>query len=119
MEIGGPKFEVTGQLDQQGFINIGSQRATVSDPTLPFTLELPAGTYDVVHMDVIWPAEFASKGLITNVTKQFPASWKSEMLGGALLKIAINGDYLRYVKPSQQPWVIAGGAVMLSAAVLQ
>ena len=23
----------------------------------------PAGTYDVVHMDVIWPAEFASKGL--------------------------------------------------------
>ncbi|MCU1684314.1 MAG: hypothetical protein JWQ81_5053 [Amycolatopsis sp.] len=35
------------------------------------------------------------------------------LLGGALLKIAINGDYLRYVKPSQQPWVIAGGAVML------
>ncbi|WP_199435107.1 TIGR03943 family putative permease subunit [Qaidamihabitans albus] len=35
------------------------------------------------------------------------------LLGGALLKIALNGDYLRYVKPSQQPWVIAGGAAMV------
>ena len=35
------------------------------------------------------------------------------LLGGALLKIGVNGDYLRYVKPAQQPWVIAGGAVML------
>ncbi|WP_020666199.1 TIGR03943 family putative permease subunit [Amycolatopsis nigrescens] len=40
------------------------------------------------------------------------------LLGGALLKIAVNGDYLRYVKPSQQPWVIAGGAVMLVLGVL-
>lgn len=39
------------------------------------------------------------------------------LLGGALLKIAINGDYLRYVKPSQQPWIIAGGAVMLVLGV--
>jgi len=35
------------------------------------------------------------------------------LLGGALVKIAVNGDYLRYVKPSQQPWIIAGGAVMV------
>ncbi|OXM62026.1 TIGR03943 family protein [Amycolatopsis thermalba] len=35
------------------------------------------------------------------------------LLGGALLKIGINGDYLRYVKPAQQPWVVAGGAVIL------
>lgn len=40
------------------------------------------------------------------------------LLGGALLKIAINGDYLRYVKPAQQPWVIGGGAVMLALGVL-
>jgi len=43
-----------------------------------------AGTYDVELIDVIWPAEFASKGLIADVTKRFPDSWKSEMLGGAL-----------------------------------
>ncbi|QWZ10129.1 extracellular solute-binding protein [Nocardioides panacis] len=41
-----------------------------------------AGTYDVELIDVIWPAEFASKGLIADVTKRFPDSWKSEMLGG-------------------------------------
>ncbi|WP_326837612.1 TIGR03943 family protein [Amycolatopsis rhabdoformis] len=35
------------------------------------------------------------------------------LLGGALVKIAVNGDYLRYVKPAQQPWIITGGVVML------
>ncbi len=35
------------------------------------------------------------------------------LLGGALVKIAVNGDYLRYVKPAQQPWIVAGGAVMV------
>lgn len=35
------------------------------------------------------------------------------LLGGALVKIALNGDYLRYVKPAQQPWIITGGAVMV------
>ncbi|MDQ7808224.1 TIGR03943 family protein [Amycolatopsis sp. A133] len=35
------------------------------------------------------------------------------LLGGALIKIAVNGDYLRYVKPAQQPWIIAGGVVMV------
>jgi multiple sugar transport system substrate-binding protein len=44
----------------------------------------PAGTYDVVLIDVIWPAEFGSKHIVTDVTSQFPASWKSDMLGGAL-----------------------------------
>jgi uncharacterized repeat protein (TIGR03943 family) len=39
------------------------------------------------------------------------------LLGGALLKIAITGDYLRYVKASQQPWLIAAGAVMVVLAV--
>lgn len=36
------------------------------------------------------------------------------LLGGALLKIGLNGDYLRYVKPAQHPWVLAGGAVMVA-----
>ncbi|KAA9159823.1 TIGR03943 family protein [Amycolatopsis acidicola] len=35
------------------------------------------------------------------------------LLGGALLKIGITGDYLRYVKPAQLPWLLAGGAVVL------
>jgi multiple sugar transport system substrate-binding protein len=44
----------------------------------------PAGTYDVVLIDVIWPAEFGTKKIVTDVTDQFPAAWKSDMLGGAL-----------------------------------
>lgn len=40
------------------------------------------------------------------------------LLSGALLKIAFNGDYLRYVKPSQQPWIIAGGGVMAALGLL-
>ena len=53
----------------------------------------PAGTYDVVHLDVIWPSEFASKGLITDVTNKFPASWKSSMLGGALTSAEYKGKF--------------------------
>lgn len=44
----------------------------------------PAGTYDVVLMDCIWPAEFASKGIVADLTPQIPPSWKTDMLGGAL-----------------------------------
>lgn len=43
-----------------------------------------AGSYDVVLIDVIWPAEFAKTNIVRDITKQYPASWKSEMLGGAL-----------------------------------
>jgi len=53
----------------------------------------PAGTYDVVLMDVIWPAEFASKGLIQDVTSRFPDSWKTDMLGGALSAAQYQGKY--------------------------
>ncbi len=43
-----------------------------------------AGTYDVIHMDVIWPPEFAEKKMIVDVTDRVPAAWKTEMQGGAL-----------------------------------
>jgi multiple sugar transport system substrate-binding protein len=44
----------------------------------------PAGTYDVVLIDVIWPAEFGTKKIVTDVSDKFPAAWKNDMLGGAL-----------------------------------
>lgn len=40
------------------------------------------------------------------------------LLGGALLKISLNGQYLRYVKPSLQPWLIACGAVAVGLAAV-
>nr|WP_166639855.1 TIGR03943 family protein [Amycolatopsis sp. SID8362] len=39
------------------------------------------------------------------------------LLGGALIKIAVDGSYLRYVKPAQQPWLILSGAAMAALAV--
>jgi len=43
-----------------------------------------AHTYDVVLIDVIWPAEFATKNIVADVTDRYPASWQQTMLGGAL-----------------------------------
>lgn len=40
------------------------------------------------------------------------------LLGGALLKISFGGTYLRYVKPSHQWLLIAGGAVMILLAAV-
>jgi uncharacterized repeat protein (TIGR03943 family) len=40
------------------------------------------------------------------------------LLGGALLKISFNGSYLRYVKSSQQAWLIAAGVVMVVLAAV-
>lgn len=40
------------------------------------------------------------------------------LLGGAVLKIALNGQYLRYVKPSLQPWLIAAGVMTIALAVV-
>ncbi|GAA1201717.1 TIGR03943 family putative permease subunit [Prauserella alba] len=40
------------------------------------------------------------------------------LLGGALLKIAVTGDYLRYVRPAHQPWLFGAGVVMIVLAVV-
>ena len=40
------------------------------------------------------------------------------LLGGAVLKIALNGQYLRYVKPGLQPWLIAAGVATVLLAVV-
>lgn len=40
------------------------------------------------------------------------------LLGGALLKIAWTGTYLRYVKPSLLPFLVAAGVVILALGVI-
>jgi multiple sugar transport system substrate-binding protein len=60
----------------------------------------PAGTYDVVLIDVIWPAEFGTKKIVTDVTSQFPASWKNDMLGGALSTARYHDKYYGV------PWIL-------------
>jgi multiple sugar transport system substrate-binding protein len=60
----------------------------------------PAGTYDVVLMDVIWPAEFSTKKIVADVTDKYPASWKQDMLGGALQTAEYQGRYYGV------PWIL-------------
>jgi uncharacterized repeat protein (TIGR03943 family) len=38
------------------------------------------------------------------------------LLGGAVLKISLNGQYLRYVKPSLHPWLVVAGVVAVALA---
>jgi uncharacterized repeat protein (TIGR03943 family) len=40
------------------------------------------------------------------------------LLGGALLKISLNGQYLRYVKPSLHVWLIVCGLIAATLAVI-
>ncbi|HEY8371739.1 MAG TPA: TIGR03943 family protein [Pseudonocardiaceae bacterium] len=40
------------------------------------------------------------------------------LLGGALLKISLNGSYTRYVKPELLPWLVGAGSVMVLLAAV-
>jgi multiple sugar transport system substrate-binding protein len=60
----------------------------------------PAGTYDVVLIDVIWPAEFSRKKIITEVAADVPAAWQTGMLGGALTTAKYADKYYGI------PWIL-------------
>ncbi len=53
----------------------------------------PAGTYDVVLIDVIWPAEFASKGIAADITDRIPENWNDDVLEGALATARYEDKY--------------------------
>lgn len=60
----------------------------------------PAGTYDVVLIDVIWPAEFGTKNIVADVTAKYPESWQQDVLGGALDTPAYDEKYYGV------PWIL-------------
>lgn len=60
----------------------------------------PAHTYDVVLTDVIWPAEFGSKKIITDVTSKITGDMKSGMLPGALATPEYRNHYYGL------PWIL-------------
>ena len=73
----------------------------------------PAGTYDVVLIDVIWPAEFGTKGIVADVTALWPAEWKSGMLEGAVRTPEYNG------KEYGVPWILDSKYFFYNTAHLQ
>jgi uncharacterized repeat protein (TIGR03943 family) len=40
------------------------------------------------------------------------------LVGGAMVKITTDGSYLRYVKPTARPWVLAAGIIMIGLATV-
>jgi multiple sugar transport system substrate-binding protein len=60
----------------------------------------PAGTYDTVLVDVIWPAEFASKKMIVDITDRFPESERSKIFAGGLKTTEYEGRYYGV------PWIL-------------
>ena len=60
----------------------------------------PAGTYDTVLVDVIWPAEFASKKMIVDITDRFPESERSKIFAGALKTTEYDERYYGV------PWIL-------------
>jgi multiple sugar transport system substrate-binding protein len=60
----------------------------------------PAGTYDTILVDVIWPAEFASKKMIVDITDRFPESERSKIFAGGLKTTEYDGRYYGV------PWIL-------------
>jgi multiple sugar transport system substrate-binding protein len=60
----------------------------------------PAGTYDTILVDVIWPAEFASKKMIVDITDRFPESERSKIFAGGLKTTEYDNRYYGV------PWIL-------------
>jgi multiple sugar transport system substrate-binding protein len=73
----------------------------------------PAATYDVVLIDVIWPAEFGTKHIVADVTSKWPDSWKQKMLPGAVATPKY-GDKFYGV-----PWILDTKYLFLNTAHLE
>lgn len=65
-------------------------------------ISAPAGTYDVVLIDCIWPTELASKKMIVDITDRYPADWANDILPGTLSTVTYQGR--RY----GVPWLPGG-----------
>jgi multiple sugar transport system substrate-binding protein len=77
----------------------------------------PAGTYDVVLGDVIWPAEFGSKGIVKDISSLVSALPTGQIFPGALNMANFRGKYYG------MPWILdtkylyANGSMLGKAGV--
>ncbi|MCL2781342.1 MAG: sugar ABC transporter substrate-binding protein [Actinomycetia bacterium] len=56
-------------------------------------ISAPAGTYDVVHMDCIWPAELASKKMIVDVSDRITPTITDGLLPGTWQSVDYDGKH--------------------------
>src|SRR5436309_4397608 len=60
----------------------------------------PAGTYDVVLGDCIWPAEFGSKGIVQDLTSKVRELPTNQIFPGAIQMALYQGKYYG------MPWIL-------------
>ena len=77
----------------------------------------PAGTYDVVLGDCIWPAEFGSKGIVKDISSDVNSLPTSQIFPGALVMADYKSKYYG------MPWILdtkymyANGSMLKKAGV--
>ncbi|MGX1499128.1 multiple sugar transport system substrate-binding protein [Labrenzia sp. MBR-25] len=69
--------------------------------------------YDVVLFDVIWPAEFATRGFLQDVTGRIPADYTDKVFDGAWTTVEYDGK--RY----GMPWILDTKYLFYNADMLE
>ncbi len=77
----------------------------------------PAGTYDVVLGDVIWPAEFGSKGIVKDISSLVTTLPTSQIFPGALVMARYNGKYYGMPWILDTKYLFANGSMLKKAGV--
>ena len=77
----------------------------------------PAGTYDVVLGDVIWPAEFGSKGIVKDITDRVNALPTRQIFPGALVMANYQNKYYGMPWILDTKYMFANGSMLKKAGV--
>lgn len=77
----------------------------------------PAGTYDVVLGDVIWPAEFGSKGIVKNINSLVDTLPVKQIFPGALVMARYRGTFYGMPWLLDTKYMFANGKMLKQAGV--
>jgi multiple sugar transport system substrate-binding protein len=77
----------------------------------------PAGTYDVVLGDVIWPAEFGSKGIAKDITSLVNTLPTSQIFPGALVMANYQNKYYGMPWILDTKYMFANGSMLKKAGI--
>ncbi len=77
----------------------------------------PAGTYDVVLGDVIWPAEFGSKGIVKDISANVNSLPTGQIFPGALVMADYRGKYYGMPWILDTKYLFANGSMLKKAGV--
>jgi multiple sugar transport system substrate-binding protein len=77
----------------------------------------PAGTYDVVLGDVIWPPEFGSKNIVRDISSQVSALPINQIFPGALVMAKYNGKFYGMPWILDTKYMFANGSMLKKAGI--